>query len=50
MSRETVVWTTSKPVLPERGRDLRLRRERALADELEDGALSFAAVHSMQRD
>ena len=45
MSRETVVCTTSKPVSLRARRDLGLRRERPLADELEDRALSFTPVH-----
>ena len=48
MSRETVVWTTSKPALLQRGSDLGLGRERPLADEVEDRALSLASVHSMR--
>ena len=35
--------------LPERGRDLGLRRERALAHELEDRVLSLPPVHSMRK-
>ena len=37
-----------EPVLLQRRRHLRLRRERTLAHELEDGVLSLATIHSMQ--
>ena len=48
MSRDTVVWTTSIADLLECGRDLGLRRERPLADEVEDRVLSLPSIHSMR--
>ena len=41
MSRETVVWTASKPGCGERVGNLRLRRELVLSDEPEDCALAL---------